>query len=97
MSARPDGRFATFALLSVAILFLVVAGYLFLSSVLIENDCALAGDVICVAALRRIWAAGGMAGAFVVTTGIVGVKIALGQGGRRDGQGDPGQHRGSSE
>lgn len=74
---RPDDRFATMVLLSGAMLFLIVAGYLFASSFLIENECTLAGDPICVPALRRVWAAGGMAGVFVVITGAVCVTHAL--------------------
>ena len=75
--ARTDDRLATFALVSVALLLLLLAGYLFSSSILIENDCVLAGDTICVAALRRTWMAGGMASVFVLITGVVGAKVTL--------------------
>ncbi len=56
---------------------LVVAGYLYSSTIRIENDCVLAEDRVCAAATQRGWAAAGFAAAFVVITGVVGVVFAL--------------------
>ena len=73
------------ALPCIGLLCLVGAAYLYSSAVPIEDACLLAGDAICESALRRVWMAGGMATAFVVITGFVGVKLAFGAGRNRQG------------
>jgi hypothetical protein len=65
MLARLERRLVTFAVAFVA-LGILLGAYLYLSAVLLESDCFLAGDRICAVALGRVWTAAAIAGGSVL-------------------------------
>ena len=75
MRGRREGGGETLAALAVLafVVGLCVAAYLYVSAFPIENDCLLAGDAVCVASIRRIWMAAGVAGVAVVS----GLSVAM--------------------